>query len=1003
MIIRIRDIEIDFPYTPYNAQVEYMTAVIDALDGSQRALLESPTGTGKTLCLLCACLGWVAHRHQKEPNLQLRRLSSSTVMGMVQAPAQVPLRIVYASRTHAQLAQVVRELKKSSYGANLQMAVLGSRDHMCLHPTVSQQPTSQSMTSACNHVRAEQKCRFFSRMQYAMTQPKRLMAISGADGVPFEMGEVASSHGEATEGNTAAPKKPLPGIHDIEDLAVSGRSMGFCPYFYERVMSRDASLVFLPYTYLFDPEVRKQLPFSLEDAIVIIDEAHNLPSVLNSCANTNLSPLDITNAVVEVSRALQMNAAELSTGESISSEKEMQLMMNEEAFGLLKLALSTLEGVVDELGNRGGKMAVDGRGPARGADVQLPLLELPRGVTVPQAEVVLKGSCIYDVLRAAAIEQRFWKNDVDGDSAPRQRTLCDVFNEVIAMLVNSDAGSPGLSRVQAFLSNVFSTEGSLAEIDEHCRVVLTGVPTGRSAAPRWTIGFWTLDTSASMSRAVAGTRSLLLTSGTLSPLDHFAAELGQTFGVMLQGSHVIDQSQVLCSVLCRGPAHQLLNGSYAHRDSVAYKDALGFSILNLSRNVPHGMLVFFPSYVALNGALDQWKSGSAGGEATLWAQLSELKTLFAEPTDASELQQVVRKYQAAAETDRGAMLFAVCRGKISEGVDFADRHGRCVVVAGIPYANQGDLFIRLKRQYLTLIAPHRAKVRGKLFTGDDWYRQEAMRSVNQAIGRVIRHKDDFGAVVLADERYVQQRDSVSGWLQRSLVVHERFGDAYGAVTKFFNSRTRKRLAPGGSTDAPATSTATAAQRQQGVVAPASAALAESYQATALQAAADAAAEAQLQQQLKARQELEKAHMMSTAAHKPKSVRFANMFAKETMAPFPEVPATLEVAPPAPPSSKVYCDRLRSQLPAELYARFRQVLVDVSTFVQLQRGNHALSPDAESGFAGIIARLGEVFQGGIPSDLEREKALLGFGAFLPAWLHATFGRLLATRKRERTDE
>lgn len=35
-----------------------MTCVIEALQEGKHALLESPTGTGKTLCLLCATLAW---------------------------------------------------------------------------------------------------------------------------------------------------------------------------------------------------------------------------------------------------------------------------------------------------------------------------------------------------------------------------------------------------------------------------------------------------------------------------------------------------------------------------------------------------------------------------------------------------------------------------------------------------------------------------------------------------------------------------------------------------------------------------------------------------------------------------------------------------------------------------------------------------------------------------------------------------------------------------------
>ena len=57
-VITISGIEVDFPFEPYDVQIQYMTKVIDALQSGQNAVLESPTGTGKTLCLLCATLAW---------------------------------------------------------------------------------------------------------------------------------------------------------------------------------------------------------------------------------------------------------------------------------------------------------------------------------------------------------------------------------------------------------------------------------------------------------------------------------------------------------------------------------------------------------------------------------------------------------------------------------------------------------------------------------------------------------------------------------------------------------------------------------------------------------------------------------------------------------------------------------------------------------------------------------------------------------------------------------
>ena len=48
--------------------------------------------------------------------------------------------------------------------------------------------------------------------------------------------------------------------------------------------------------------------------------------------------------------------------------------------------------------------------------------------------------------------------------------------------------------------------------------------------------------------------------------------------------------------------------------------------------------------------------------------------------------------------------------------------------------------------------PRGADVVARL-TGQDWYAQQASRAVNQAMGRVIRHVHDYGAIIFADERF----------------------------------------------------------------------------------------------------------------------------------------------------------------------------------------------------------------------------------------------------------
>lgn len=42
----------------------------------------------------------------------------------------------------------------------------------------------------------------------------------------------------------------------------------------------------------------------------------------------------------------------------------------------------------------------------------------------------------------------------------------------------------------------------------------------------------------------------------------------------------------------------------------------------------------------------------------------------------------------------GALLIAVCRGKVSEGLDFCDENARAVITIGIPFPNVKDLQVR---------------------------------------------------------------------------------------------------------------------------------------------------------------------------------------------------------------------------------------------------------------------------------------------------------------------
>lgn len=66
-----------------------------------------------------------------------------------------------------------------------------------------------------------------------------------------------------------------------------------------------------------------------------------------------------------------------------------------------------------------------------------------------------------------------------------------------------------------------------------------------------TLSYWCFSPGVSMRQLAAmHVRSVLLTSGTLSPLDSFAHELQLPFRISLENPHVVEPSQVcyLCAV-----------------------------------------------------------------------------------------------------------------------------------------------------------------------------------------------------------------------------------------------------------------------------------------------------------------------------------------------------------------------------------------------------------------------------------------------------------------------
>ena len=777
-VCQVNGTEVEFPFKPYDCQVTFMEKVIECLKDKKNGILESPTGTGKTLCLLCSSLAWL---RAKKAQIQLHQQMGVDVMqtsgddavagagvggfdenasmmllhgqaGMWSNDYSAP-KIIYASRTHSQLSQAVQELKRTCYN-DVRVCVLGSREQLCIHPVVSKEENNSTKVHLCRAKVNAHSCQFKNRLDSAIEDFRRV------------------------------------GVMDIEDLVSNGRRRGCCPYYMSRELKADADVIFLPYNYLLDPKTRKAQGVDVSNNVIILDEAHNVERMCEDVASFDWSSAEIASAVRDLDE-IAGKLQEMATDEQAAAES---CLAPDRPFSSQPARAADSDGASAMEFNLRDVLALKDMLLKLEASIDAVSIDKPEGVAKP-------GAFIFDLFRASgltfenkslfveAIDRMTQFLTVQSDSGVFSRKgagmnkLCDVIKIVFARDVLQNVYTP-LADHEKVVSAEFKVY--LKEVRKETQQGSrnkgwNSEPTSAGSKPVRVLSYWCFSAGRAMQELKQlGARCIVLTSGTLSPMTSFKMEMGIPFDVELQNAHVIDRNQVWIGVVGSGPDGAMLSSAYERRFDPKYLQSLGNAVVNYARVVPHGLLLFYPSYPVMERCLESWTT-SAG----IWNRIEQHKPIFIEPKRKSDFTVAMDAFyeQVHDQTKNGAVFAAVCRGKVSEGLDFSDANGRAVVIVGLPYPPMMDPRVQLKMQWLD----EKARTRSHALSGREWYKQQASRAVNQAIGRVIRHKNDYGAIILCDKRFDAPAalNQLPKWVQPSVKVHANFGAALKDLIVFF--------------------------------------------------------------------------------------------------------------------------------------------------------------------------------------------------------------------------
>ncbi|RSH93859.1 minichromosome maintenance protein 5 [Saitozyma podzolica] len=630
-------------------------------------------------------------------------------------------KIYYTSRTHTQLRQLTSELLKTSFARSSDTPDL-IVEHAELG--VSLVPLG-------------------SRKQLCINDKVRSLAKNGSDErineACLDMQKAGKTRCEflpSKADETAmldARDAVLASVKDIEDIVAMGKASCVCPYYSTRRAVKQAQLVTLPYNLLLQKNAREALDINLRDQIVVIDEAHNLIDTLLGIHSTTLTSYQLSNAASQLQQYLQRFRSRLKPVHALWVRQTLGVLQ-----GLVKVCERYVSGQTPT-GKDKSKAKVEMldtnqlMGRLGGGSDQVNLMEMV---------AYLKESKL--ARKVSGFTEKSAEEAAKGGKAPSM-TL-------------RHAAIAAFHQVEAFLL-------SLTDARDDGRVVLS-VEESAGVTMRYIL----LNPAERFREVVEQARSVVLAGGTMEPVSDFFHQLFPAIPrdriSTLSCAHVIPKSNLLTQVISQGPRKQPFEFKYSNRDDE-------------------------------NLAIDRARGGDTVRDwpGTPWRGCVP-PVLFYEPQSSGDVETVLRDYALAISSAQaiapaagekrktGALLFAVVGGKLSEGINFSDNLGRCVIMVGLPFANVGSVELQERMKYVSSLpnaGPDAAK---------ELYENLCMRAVNQSIGRAIRHANDFAAILLVDRRYATPRirSKLPKWIGEDVQVPQDYAGVARGLAAFFREK-----------------------------------------------------------------------------------------------------------------------------------------------------------------------------------------------------------------------
>src|ERR1700753_640007 len=292
-----------------------------------------------------------------------------------------------------------------------------------------------------------------------------------------------------------------------------------------------------------------------------------------------------------------------------------------------------------------------------------------------------------------------------------------------------------------------------ATYDTGFLLILEPFESDNATVPNPILHFTCLDAAIAIKPVFERFSSVIITSGTISPLEMYPKMLGFSTVVPESYTMTLARNSFVPMIVTRGIDHGIISSGFQIRNDPSVVRNYGNLLTEFCKLTPDGIVVFFPSYLYMESIIIMWNG--MGILDTFW----KYKLILVETPDSQETSLALETYRTACNNGRGAVLLCVARGKVSEGIDFDHHYGRTVLCIGVPFQYTESRILKARLEFLRETYH---------IHENDFLSFDAMRHAAQCLGRVLRGKDDYGIMVLADKRFQKKRVQLPKWINQAL-------------------------------------------------------------------------------------------------------------------------------------------------------------------------------------------------------------------------------------------